>query len=537
MPRNTTKIPVIDLFAGPGGLGEGFSAYKYSGEQPFQIKLSIEKDPVAYQTLELRSFFRQFPHDKVPDAYYDYLRQVDIPEDERRKKLFRRYPEEYKQVKQEARRAELGKDDPHTIHKWIQDALEGCEWVLIGGPPCQAYSVVGRSRNRGNSDYQAEKDHRQYLYLEYLQIIAEHQPAIFVMENVKGLLSATLKNQHIFARMYEDLQEPENALKREGRPFRSPVHASKSCRYKLYSLIKPGEISNLNLSDFVVHMEYFGIPQARHRVIILGIREDVIDINDIKPKTLKPQSTVAAGKVLSGLPKVRSGLSREKDNTDAWRNWLDKMTECPWFASPQLEGNKKIHEKLDTALKEIRHSVDLDRGGEFISYDTNIDHDKPDWFLDSRIEGVCNHTTRGHMVSDLYRYFYAACFAEIERQSPKLENFPTDLLPAHKNAKRAANGKPLFSDRFRVQIGDRPATTVTSHISKDGHYYIHHDPTQCRSLTVREAARLQTFPDNYFFCGPRTSQYVQVGNAVPPLLASQIADIVHNVLKRKGVIS
>ena len=100
------------------------------------------------------------------------------------------------------------------------------------------------------------------------------------------------------------------------------------------------------------------------------------------------------------------------------------MTECPWFASPQLEGNKKIHEKLDTALKEIRHSVDLDRGGEFISYDTNIDHDKPDWFLDSRIEGVCNHTTRGHMVSDLYRYFYAACFAEIERQSPKLENFP-----------------------------------------------------------------------------------------------------------------
>ena len=138
-------------------------------------------------------------------------------------------------------------------------------------------------------------------------------------------------------------------------------------------------------------------------------------------------------------------------------------------------------------------------------------------------------------MGDLYRYFYAACFAEVEGQSPKLQDFPDDLLPAHKNAKRAANGSPIFSDRFRVQIGDRPATTVTSHISKDGHYYIHPDPTQCRSLTVREAARLQTFPDNYFFCGPRTSQYVQVGNAVPPLLAKQIADVVHDVLKQADV--
>ena len=380
----------------------------------------------------------------------------------------------------------------------------------------------------------AEEPLFRYLksHITYLQIIAEHQPAIFVMENVKGLLSATLKNQYIFARMYKDLQEPGKALKREDRPVLSPVHASKPCRYKLYSLIKPGEVSNLNLSDFVVHMEYFGIPQARHRVIILGIREDIIDINDIKPKTLKPQSTIAVGKVLSGLPKVRSGLSREEDSADAWRNWLDKMAECPWFAALQTEGNGKIHEKLMAKLKEIQHSAG--RGDEFMSYDTGIDYE-PGWFLDSRIDGVCNHTTRGHMVSDLYRYFYAACFAEIEGQSPKLENFPTDLLPAHKNAKRAANGKPLFSDRFRVQIGDRPATTVTSHISKDGHYYIHPDPTQCRSLTVREAARLQTFPDNYFFCGPRTSQYVQVGNAVPPLLARQIADIVHDVLKRKGV--
>ncbi len=140
-----------------------------------------------------------------------------------------------------------------------------------------------------------------------------------------------------------------------------------------------------------------------------------------------------------------------------------------------------------------------------------------------------------HFVDDLYRYFYAACFAQAKHRSPVLRDFPADLLPDHKNATRALNGNTLFADRFRVQVSNRPATTVTSHISRDGHYYIHPDPTQCRSLTVREAARLQTFPDNYIFCGSRTSQYVQVGNAVPPLLANQIAAIVYDVLERADV--
>jgi DNA (cytosine-5)-methyltransferase 1 len=145
------------------------------------------------------------------------------------------------------------------------------------------------------------------------------------------------------------------------------------------------------------------------------------------------------------------------------------------------------------------------------------------------------------MTSDLVRYLYASSIANAVGVSPPLEIWPCKLLPDHRNVSvDEETGRPKaegFSDRFKVQIWDQPASTVTSHIAKDGHYFIHPDPMQCRSLTMREAARLQTFPDNYYFCGPRTRRLEQVGNAVPPYLAYQIAGVVARLMEDAGLAS
>ena len=170
-------------------------------------------------------------------------------------------------------------------------------------------------------------------------------------------------------------------------------------------------------------------------------------------------------------------------------------------------------------------------GGEFVEAQVAPRVDAS-WTYDPRLGGVCNHSARSHRRDDIHRYLFCSVFAQIKGQSPQLSDFPAELLPAHRNVARALMSKGLFSDRFRVQLRDAPSSTITCHISKDGYYFIHHDPFQCRSLTVREAARLQTFPDNYFFEGAKTYQYHQVGNAVPPLLARQIADVIYTLLRR-----
>lgn len=507
-----TPIPVIDLFAGPGGLGEGFSSLKPTDEKPiFDIKLSIEKDPFAHQTLELRSFYRQFIGKKVPLEYYEYLRGTIS-----REELFDKFKHEVSLAKKEAWMATLGEEDRNLVKSRIEEALNGANnWVLIGGPPCQAYSLVGRSRMIGEDRGKYETDPRHYLYKEYLRILADHQPPVFVMENVKGLLSSTIQQQKTFDLIQADLRNPSIAINGDsGTPL----------SYKLFSISNkhPENPDEIEPEDFIVRCEDYGIPQARHRIIILGIRSDIFLSN---PRLLNQVvEQVSIDDVIGDLPKLRSGLSKEEDSAENWRVAVKAIADAKWLKSLDT----KLRDAIISSSKRIGAS--LDRGNPFVPLIV-APKKYPEWYVDGTLSGVCNHETRGHIKSDLHRYFFASIFAREHGRSPTLNDFPRQLLPDHDNVAEALHGSK-FNDRFRVQLRGKPSTTVVSHISKDGHYYIHYDPSQCRSLTVREAARLQTFPDNYFFEGNRTQQYHQVGNAVPPLLARQIAGIVYDVITK-----
>jgi DNA (cytosine-5)-methyltransferase 1 len=502
-------IPVIDLFAGPGGLGEGFAALRDDGFPVFKIGLSIEKDPVAHKTLLLRSFFRQF--DVVPDEYYSYVRgEISVEE------LFKSFPLESARANEEAFCAELGKHDWGDIDSRIRRAIgEATDWVLIGGPPCQAYSLVGRSRMRKKNPQKFGKDKRHLLYREYLRIIAMHRPPIFVMENVKGILSSKHKREPIIDKILGDLTHPHNAL-----PGLHPSPEGDSVAYSIHSLAsyeKPKTSSDKGRSpqEYVLRCEEHGIPQARHRVILVGIRSDVPK----KIKGLRTQGKISMWRAIQDLPEIRSRLSRTHDSP---QEWLDAIREISEELPSYGLGSKLrnfIGKKADELI--LRGS----NGAEFVPWDFKPSW-KPRWFHDVRLGGVLNHTARGHIPADLRRYFFAACYALLQKRSPRIRDFPLLLQPEHKNVKKQESEEIIFADRFRVQIARRPATTVTSHISKDGHSFIHPDPLQARSMTVREAARLQTFPDNYFFSGPRTAQYRQVGNAVPPLIARKIASSV-----------
>lgn len=518
-------IRVVDIFAGPGGLSEGFLAVKkHNGDHAFEVVLSIEMEQYAFETLRLRTFFRRFPGGAPPE-YYQHLRgEITLAD------LYRTHAVEAAQAANVCWNTRLGpKCEPsENVRKRINAAIGRQEcWVLIGGPPCQAYSLAGRSRNLGNPDYDPRKDVRQKLYVEYLQILADHRPAVFIMENVKGLLSATVGNTRMFHRILDDLRNPEAALTREGR-F---VRCGGTGGYRIYSLVQSQMFENDDLENSVIQAEKYGVPQARHRVILLGVRDD---LQCVSPRALKPQSTVNVEAVIGAMPPLRSGLSQQVDSASAWRTCLRTQSDSRWANAGTVKADSKLLSDLVCrTLRAVEPPKD-DRGGEFVACDAPPQH-APVWYVDKNLGGVCNHSTRGHMESDLYRYLYAACFARVHGKSPSLQNFPVDILPDHGSVGVALEGGGNFSDRFRVQVANRPSTTVVSHISKDGHYYIHPDPMQCRSLTVREAARLQTFPDNYFFCGPRTAQYTQVGNAVPPFLAKQIGEIVLDLLRRAGV--
>lgn len=518
------SIPVVDLFAGPGGLGEGFSALN-NGEA-FRIIVSAEKDPIAHQTLRLRAFYRLLKtqnSDGLADYYAFCNGNSDKPYSAATEAI-------WKEAEKEALCIELGSENGNTkldeaIHQRLGSDTGSKPWVLIGGPPCQAYSLVGRARNKGKADYSAETDHRNFLYKEYLRIINRYKPAMFVMENVKGMLSANVGGGRIFHQILQDLATPARAFPGE----------KNNPRYKICSLVTDqcfeadGDPAKVDANAFIIKAEHYGIPQARHRVILVGIREGY---NESDIRKLQIREMLNVEDVINALPKLRSRLSKEPDSAANWQNRVAAQISgvAEEAKKAGMVGVTKVLNKALTDLsKQKEYGSDrVPRHNEVAS--TGLS-ELNDWLKDENLKFWLNHETRGHRIDDLGRYAFATAFAEIHKRSPKGHtefNLP-GLAPAHKNWE---SGK--FSDRFRVQTRKGPSTTITSHISKDGHYFIHYDPAQCRSLTVREAARLQTFPDNYFFQGGRTMQYHQVGNAVPPFLANQIAAIVYGYLQESS---
>ncbi len=252
-----TQFGIVDLFAGPGGLAEGFSALSVNGKHPFQVRLSVEKDAAAHRTLLLRTFLREF-EGGFPNTYYSWLNSDGDEPD-----WARLHPEQWQQANRIAVCRELGKEaDQRHINRQVDEIRDEFDdrTILIGGPPCQAYSLVGRARNAGNAAYEPKNDPRHFLYQAYIAILRRLKPAAFVMENVKGMLSSRVDGVAVFDRVLDD-------LKAEG--------------YRLVALspqrkgLLDFDDAEPEAKDFVVRAEKHGLPQARHRVIVVGIRRDL----------------------------------------------------------------------------------------------------------------------------------------------------------------------------------------------------------------------------------------------------------------------
>lgn len=402
------KYNFIDLFSGAGGLSEGFL------ECGFNPVAHVEMDKYASETLKTRSCFFYFKKVNDMGSYYDYL-QGHITKQE----LYNRVPVE---VLETIINEEISDKTYKKIFERIdyiidKDNIDEVD-VLIGGPPCQAYSLVGRA----SAPSGMEDDPRNNLYIQYARFLQKYTPKIFVFENVPGMLTA--KKGVIWKRIQQRL---------------------KTVGYNIeYKMVNSGD---------------FGVLQNRKRIIIVGWRKDLC-LNYPEFETSEIKGLV--NNVLSDLSVLEPG----------------QMI------------NEYVEDINEYLLKTgIRAEQDI----------------------------LTDHQTR--MIREVDRKIYRIAIDMWNDNHSRLRyiDLPEELK-FHRN-------NTSFLDRFKVVEGDMNyAHTMLAHISKDGHYYIHPDINQVRSLSVREAARIQSFPDNFYFEGPRTAKFVQIGNAVPPLMAKGIAE-------------
>jgi DNA (cytosine-5)-methyltransferase 1 len=269
---------VVDLFAGPGGLGEGFArARRTDGSPACEVVLSVENDAAACATLRLRHALRRL--DRLPRSYLDWIadpaRAGDRPPLEA---AAWRAAEEAVVRRELGRPGVFGELEPRL--RRLRERSHGAT-ILIGGPPCQAYSLIGRARNAGNPGYDPERDGRHFLYREYLRTLGVPRPAAFVMENVPGLLSARAGRERIFPRILEDLA--------------SIGRGADGYELLAFGTARPGSV---DVRDFVVRAEEHGVPQARRRVFVIGVRRDLLPA--LLPG-VAPRPPVAAGTVLEGM--------------------------------------------------------------------------------------------------------------------------------------------------------------------------------------------------------------------------------------------
>ena len=414
----------IDLFAGAGGLSEGFI------RAGFSPVAHIEMDKEAVNTLKTRMAYHYLLKRKKINIYNDYLKGVIS-----REELYKQIPQNLLDT---CMCETISKESLKRIYNNIDSVLQGKEVdVIIGGPPCQAYSLVGRSiksaqdKVKIENNEKIEDDPRNYLYKLYCDFLRKYKPKMFVFENVTGLLSA-----------------------QNGRFYNNFKQLAKRSGYIV--------------DDKVLEADKFGVKQSRKRVIIVGWLKDS-NLEYPEFKEIIDQTTI--NEMFEDLPAIEPGQTLNNYKSKNINNYLLKS---------------KIRSKDDVLTQHAaRPHIDRDR---------NIYRLTIEKWLD------------GHK-----RLHY--------------DELPEELK-THKNRKS-------FIDRFKVVEGDTNAChTMMAHISKDGHYFIHPDINQARSISVREAARIQSFPDNYYFEGGRTAAFRQIGNAVPPLMAEAIAKGIKKLLKK-----